>query len=129
MLSTLNLYAIIGLFIAVLALGGGWYVSNRIKTSEIAALNAEKATLTESVEHQERTIEQMVRDAQVLAAANKQLTNRIVTSEMEFVDEWSAINSLDLASDDVTGNADELERTINDRFMASIEALGSATAK
>lgn len=129
MLTQINLYLIIGLFIAVLVLGGGWYLNNKIKTSEIAALNAEKATLTESVERQERTIEQMVRDAQVLADANKQLMNRIVTSEMEFVDEWSATNSLDLESDDATGNVDELERVVNDRFMASIEALRAATAK
>jgi CO/xanthine dehydrogenase FAD-binding subunit len=83
MLAQFNLYAIIALIIVVIALGGGWYVSNRLKTVEIDTLTQHNATLTSAVETNERTIAQMIADAQAIAAYNSKLTHSIMASEME----------------------------------------------
>jgi hypothetical protein len=69
----------------------------------------------------ERTIAQMIADAQTLAAANQKLTSRIVAAETEFVDELSAINALDLESD--IGDVKGLETKVNDGFFRSIDVL------
>ncbi|AYD01723.1 hypothetical protein [Neorhizobium sp. NCHU2750] len=126
MLAQFNLYAIIALIIVVIALGGGWYVSNRLKAAEIDTLTQRNAVLTSAVETNEKTIAQMVADAQTLAAANQKLTHSIMASEMEQAQSWNAIDALDLATDtDATG----LEARANDAFAQSIQALRLTTAK
>jgi outer membrane murein-binding lipoprotein Lpp len=82
MFAQLNLYAIIGLIIVVLALSSGWYLSNRIKSAEIDTLTQQHATLTSAIETNERTIAQMIADAQTLAFANQKLSHRIMATEM-----------------------------------------------
>lgn len=119
-----NLYLIIGLIALVIALGGGWYLNRSMDAATIDTLKANNVRLTDAVEQNEKTIAQMIIDAQVLAASNEKLTSRIIATEMEFVDEWSAINALDLESTDDTA---ELEARANDSFSKSVEALRTAT--
>lgn len=123
MLARLNLYAIIALIITVITLGGGWYITNRVNKAELDTLEQKNAVLTTAVETNERTIQQMIIDAQVLAASNQKLTTRIVAAEMEFVDEWAAINALDLESDQALADASQLENTLNDAFQQSVDRL------
>lgn len=126
MLAQFNLYAIISLIITVIALGGGWYVSHRISSAEIDTLNQRNAVLTSAVETNEKTIQQMVADAQTLAAANQKLTHSIMASEMEQASSWNAIDALDLATDT---DANGIEARANDAFARSINALRLTTAK
>jgi hypothetical protein len=126
MLAQLNLYAIIALILAIIAVGGGWYITNRISQAELATLRQTNAVLTSAVETNEGTIQQMIVDAQVLAASNQKLTTRIVAAEMEFVDEWAAINALDLESDQALADTSELEKTLNETFQQSVDRLRTA---
>lgn len=125
-MTQLHLYSIIALFIAVIVLGGGWYVSHRISAAEIDTLTQRNAVLTSAVETNERTIAQMIADAQTLAASNQKLTSRIIAAEMEHVEAWKAIDALDLES---TGDTAELEARANDAFGDSINALRVATGR
>lgn len=127
MLAQIQIYAVIGLTVIIIALCGTWYVTNRIKTAEMDTLQSRNAVLATAVEMNERTIQQMVVDAQVLAQSNQKLTSRIVTTEMEFVDEWAAINALDLESDQAVADVAGLETKINNTFAKSVEDLRSAT--
>ncbi|AGR47924.1 hypothetical protein PHIM7_220 [Sinorhizobium phage phiM7] len=129
MFQQFNLYIIIGLILALVATSGGFYLYRRITVAEIAALEQKNATLTLAVDQQKKTIEQMIKDAEALANANKFLSDRMAETETQFVDEWSAINALDLASEAVTGNPAELEQKINDEFNKSIEALRNSTGR
>ncbi|WP_313199940.1 hypothetical protein [Rhizobium sp.] len=125
MFAQLNLYALIALIIAVVVLSTGWYVSHRISSAEIDTLTQRNATLTSAIETNEKTIAQMVIDAQVLAAANTKLTTSIMAAEMASATAWQSIDALDLESgvDDPTG----LETRVNEAFAASIERLRMAT--
>lgn len=125
-MAQISLYLIITLFVFVLILGGGWYLSHRISTSEIDTLTQRNGVLTNAVETSERTIAIMITDAQVLAAANAKLTHSIMASDMEQAASWNAIDALDLASG---GDAAALEALANDTFAASIDALRMATGK
>ncbi|MDX0193225.1 hypothetical protein GOC06_06945 [Sinorhizobium meliloti] len=127
MLSQFNLYIIIGLILALVATSGGFLLYRRITLAEIAVLEQRNATLTLAVDQQIKTIEQMVKDAEALANANKFLSDRITATEAAFVDEWSAIEALDLASG--TGEPGELEKRLNDEFARSLDALRNATAR
>lgn len=129
MLAQIQIYAVIGLTVIIIALGGTWYVTNRIKTAEMDALQSRNAVLTPAVDLNERTIQQMVRDAQVLAQSNQKLTSRIVTTEMEFVDEWAAISALDLESDQAVADLAGPKATVNDTFAKSIADMRSATGR
>lgn len=129
MLTQINLYLILGLIAFCLLLGGGWYWQSGRDAATIDTLKGNNAKLQLSVELNEKTIEQMVKDAQVLAQANQKLTSRIVTTEMEFVDEWAAIDALDLESDQAVANVAGLEAKINDSFAKSVEDLRSATGR
>lgn len=124
MFAQLNLYAIIALFIAVIALSGGWYISHRISSAEIDTLTQRNAVLISAVETNEKTIAQMIADAQVLAASNQKLTSRIVAAEMEHVEAWNAIDAFDLTTD---SDANGMEARVNDAFAQSIDALRAAT--
>ncbi|MCZ4089096.1 hypothetical protein [Sinorhizobium psoraleae] len=73
------------------------------------------------------TIEQMVQDAERLQQANKFLNERFAQTETQFVDEWKAIEALDIASG--TGEPGELEKRLNDEFTRSLDALRNATAR
>lgn len=127
MFAQINLYLILGLVTVCLLLGGGWYWQSGRDQATIDTLKGNNAKLQLSVELNEKTIENMVRDARVLASSNQKLTSRIVTSEMEFVDEWAAINSLDLESDEATADVAGLEATVNSSFATSVDELRSAT--
>lgn len=129
MLNQINLYLVIGLVAVCLLLGSGWYWQSGRDQATIDTLKGNNAKLQLSVELNEETIEQMVRDAQVLAQSNQKLTSRIVTTEMEFVDEWAAINALDLESDQVVADVAGLETKINNTFAKSVEDLRSATSR
>lgn len=124
MLAQLNLYAIIGLIIVVLALSTGWYLTNRLTTAEIDTLQQRNATLTSAVEMNERTIAQMIADAQQLAAANQKLTSRIGAAEIETATAWQTIEALDLASG---SDPTKIEARANEAFAGSIDALRMAT--
>ena len=126
MFASLNLYAIIALLFAVIVLGGGWYVSNRISAAEIDTLTQRNAALTSAVETNEKTIAQMIADAQVLAAANAKFSHDVMKAEMEQAASWNAIDALDLESN---GDTAELEARANNAFAASIDALRMATGK
>lgn len=102
-------------------------MSNRLKSAEIDTLIQRNAVLTSAIETNERTIAQMVTNAQTLAASNQKLTSRIVAAEMEHVEAWKAVDALDLESD--TGDAAELEARANDAFAAQIQALRITTGK
>ncbi|RVK79386.1 hypothetical protein CN157_09365 [Sinorhizobium meliloti] len=127
MLNQFNLYIIIGLILALVATSGGFLLYRRITLAEIAVLEQRNATLTLAVDQQTKTIEQMVKDAEALANANKFLSDRMTATEAAFVDEWSAIEALDLASG--TGEPGELEKRVNDEFRRSLDALRNATAR
>lgn len=119
----------IGLVAVCLLLGGGWYLQSGRDAATIDTLKGNNAKLQLSVELNQKTIENMVRDARVLASSNQKLTSRIVTSEMEFVDEWAAINALDLESDQAVADVAGLEAKVNDSFAKSVEDLRSATSR
>jgi hypothetical protein len=85
------------------------------------------AKLEPSVELKERTIQQMVLDAQTLASANKTLTNRIVATEMEHVNAWQSIDALDLVSDAAMDDVIGLEMDIKETLAKSIDGLRTAT--
>lgn len=127
MLNQFNLYITMGLILALVATSGGFLLYRRITLAEIAVLEQRNATLTLAVDQQTKTIEQMVKDAEALANANKFLSDRLTATEAAFVDEWSAINALDLASG--TGVPGELEKRLNDEFTRSLDALRNATAR
>ncbi|MGH0371715.1 hypothetical protein NKY71_25170 [Sinorhizobium meliloti] len=127
MLNQFNLYIIIGLILALVATTGGFLLYRRITLAEIAVLEHRNATLTLAVDQQTKTIEQMVKDAEALANANKFLSDRMTATEAAFVDEWSAIEALDLASG--TGEPGELEKRVNDEFRRSLDALRNVTAR
>ncbi|MDX0947231.1 hypothetical protein GOD93_16390 [Sinorhizobium medicae] len=127
MLNQFNLYIILALILALVATSGGFLLYRRITLAEIAVLEQRNATLTLAVDQQTKTIEQMVKDAEALANANKFLSDRMTATEAAFVDEWSAIEALDLASG--TGEPGELEKRVNDEFGRSIQALRNATAR
>ncbi|ASP88184.1 hypothetical protein CDO26_27950 (plasmid) [Sinorhizobium meliloti] len=127
MLNQFNLYIIIGLILALVATSGGFLLYRRITLAEIAVLEQRNSTLTLAVDQQTKTIEQMVKDAEALANANKFLSDRMTATEAAFVDEWSAIEALDLASG--TGEPGELEKRLNDEFTRSLDALRNATAR
>ena len=125
MFAQLHLTAIIALFIAVIILGGGWYVSHRISTAEIDTLTQRNVVLNSAVETNEKTIAQMIIDARTLAAANAKLSHDIMATEMEQAVSWNAIDALDLES---TGDTAELEARANNAFAESIAALRMATS-
>ncbi|MBW9089719.1 hypothetical protein JNB91_18015 [Rhizobium wenxiniae] len=125
MFAQLNLYAIIALFIALIALGGGWYVSHRISTAEIDTLTQRNAVLTNAVETNERTIATIIADAAPLAATNQKLTHSIIATEMEQAASWNAIDALDLATDSDDAG---IEKQANYAFAASISALRAASS-
>ncbi|RVM19913.1 hypothetical protein [Sinorhizobium meliloti] len=127
MLNQFNLYIILALILALVATSGGFLLYRRITLAEIAVLEQRNATLTLAVDQQTKTIEQMVKDAEALANANKFLSDRMTATEAAFVDEWSAIEALDLASG--TGEPGELEKHLNDEFRRSLDALRNATAR
>jgi hypothetical protein len=129
MLNQINLYLMIGLAVVCLLLGGGWYWQSGRDAATIDTLKTNNAKLQLSVELNEKTIEQMVRDAQVLAQSNQKLKTRIVTTEMGFVDEWAAISALDLESDEAVADVAGLEAKINDTFAESVDDLRSATGR
>lgn len=126
MLNQINTYLIVGLLALVLALGGGWYLNRSWDAATIDTLKADKIRLTDAVEQNEKTISQMIIDAQVLAASNQKLTSRIVAAEMQHVEAWKAIDALSLES---TGDTAELEARANDAFGDSINALRVATGR
>lgn len=120
-------FIVIGLIIALLALGGSFaFYRNSVKT-EIAELTQQNVAITLAVKEQSRTIEQMVKDAERITKTNKELATSIMKSEMEFVDEWAAINALDLSSNGAVNDASELERKVNEEFEKSIAGLRAAT--
>lgn len=125
-MAQISLYLTIALSITAFVLGGGWYVSNRLKTAEIDTLTQRNAVLISAVETNEKTIAQMVADAQTLAAANQKLTDSIMASEMEQASSWNAIDALDLATDT---DANGIEARANEAFSASIDTLRAATAR
>lgn len=129
MLNQINLYALVGLIIICLLVGGGWYWQSSRDAATIDTLKGNNAKLELSVELNEKTIENMVRDARVLASSNQKLTSRIFTTEMEFVDEWAAINALDLESDQAVADVAGLEAKINDTFAKSVDGLRAATGR
>ncbi|GCA50616.1 hypothetical protein KGO5_03063 [Sinorhizobium sp. KGO-5] len=127
MLNQFNLYIILALILALVATSGGFLLYRRITLAEIAALEQRNTTLTLAVDQQTKTIEQMVKDAEALANANKFLSDRMTATEAAFVDEWSAIEALDLTSG--TGEPGELEKRVNDEFRRSLDAIRNATAR
>lgn len=129
MFQQLNLYIIIGLILALVTLGSAFGIYHRLAKAEIADLQVQNVTYKVANEEQKKTIEQMVKDAQALAQANKFLSSRMAETETQFVDEWSAINALDLASEAVLANPVELEKKINAEFEKSIEALRNSTGR
>ncbi|WP_455918641.1 hypothetical protein [Ensifer canadensis] len=129
MFQSLSLYLIVGLLALVIVIGGSFAVYHRIKSAEVALLTQQNAVLSYAVEEQSRTISTMQEDAKRLAQSNKSLADRIAETETKFVDEWSAINALDLASDEAIANTEALEKKINDAFATSIDQLRQATSK
>lgn len=127
MLNQLSAYIIIGLIVALLATSAGFAVYRHSAKAEIATLTQENVLYKTANETQKQTILTMENDAKRLADANSALTKRIIATEMEFVDEWEAVDALDLASGGA--GAEELEKRANDEFQRSIEALRAATAK
>jgi hypothetical protein len=102
------------------------YQSSR-DAATIDVLKANNIRLEDAVSLNERTIQQMISDAQVLAAANAKLSRDIMKSEMEQAASWNAINTLDLETD--TGDAAEIEARANDAFAASIDAVRRITTR
>lgn len=126
MLQSINLYIILGLIAVIVILGGCWWYQSNRDAATIDTLKANNIRLEDAVSLNERTIAAMIADAQVLAASNQKLTSRIVAAEMQHVEAWKAIESLDLES---TGDRAELEARANDAFADSIEALRVATGR
>ncbi|RVK19439.1 hypothetical protein CN165_12790 [Sinorhizobium medicae] len=123
MLSQFNLYIIMGLILALIATSGGFLLYRRITLAEISVLEQRNATLTLVVDQQTKTIEQMVKDAERLAAANEFLSERFAATETEFVLEAYRIDGLGF------GEIDGLLQGINDEFQRSIDGLRKATAR
>lgn len=116
-------YIIIGLVVLLLGVSCSFVLYHRIAKADIAVLEQQNITYAIAVKEQTRTIEQMVADAKKLVEANRALANSIMKTEMEFVDEWAAINALDLSSTEAIANTEELERKVNEEFYKSIENL------
>lgn len=127
MFQQFNLYIIIGLLVTVLALSGSFYLYHRVKSAEITELVNANAAYAITVDIQKDTISKMEKDAQLLAAANRTLSHSLIDSESAFVDEWSAINALDLESEAVLANPEELEKKVNEEFRKSIDRLKDAS--
>jgi hypothetical protein len=117
-------FIVIGLIIALLALGGSFAFYRNSAKAEIAELTQQNVAVTIAVKEQARTIDQMIADAKRLATAGKLLDERMAAAETQFVTDWTAIEALDLSSD-----ASETERRVNSEFERSIEALRAATAR
>lgn len=104
MLSQFNLYIIIGLILALVATSGGFLLYRRITLVEIAVLEQRNATLTLAVDQQTKTIEQMVQNAERLAAANKFLSERFAATQTEIVMGLTSTISTDFYSGSVTSS-------------------------
>lgn len=124
MLQSITLYIFIGLIAVIVILGGCWWYQSSRDAATIDTLKANNIRLEDAVSLNERTIQQMVADAQTLAAANTKLTSRIAASEIENATTWQTIEALDLQS---TGDDSGLEAKANERFSASIDAIRAAT--
>ncbi|RVM26275.1 hypothetical protein [Sinorhizobium meliloti] len=123
MLNQFNLYIIMGLILALVATSGGFLLYRRITLAEIAVLEQRNATLTLAVDQQTKTTEQMVQNAERLAAANEFLSERFAATETEFVMDVDRIEGLGF------GEIDGLLQRINDEFQRSIDGLRKATAR
>lgn len=114
-LKSVAIIATITLFLALIAAFGIYY---KVASSQIASLTAENSTLSLTVSLNEKTIVQMKLDAEKLSnsivALNK--SNRVI--EDSFAKEWSAIDQLDVLS----------EERANEEFALSIERLKAVTA-
>ena len=120
-------YIVIGLVVLLLGVSCSFALYHRISKADIALLEQQNITYAIAVKDQARTIEQMVADAEKLAKANKELATSIMKTEMEFANEWAAINALDLSSNEAIKDASELERKVNEEFQKSINNLRTAT--
>lgn len=127
MFAQIQSYIVIGLVLLLLTVSGSFVLYHRITKADIALLEQQNITYAIAVKEQSRTIEQMVADAEKIAKANQELAASIMKTEMEFVDEWAAINALDLSSNEAIKDASELERKVNEEFQKSIDNLRTAT--
>jgi len=127
MFSTIQLYIIVGLMIIIAILGGGWYYQNNIKSAEIATLTERNSRYEMVIEQQSKTIDQMVADAKREAETKQAMIRQIVKTEMDFVDEWSAINELDISSEAAIADAETLERKVNEEFQKSVDSLKASS--
>ena len=125
MLQSSTLYIFVGLIAVIGIMGGCWGYQSSRDAATIDVLKANNIRLEDAVSLNERTIQQMISDAQVLAAANAKLSRDIMKSEMEQAASWNAINTLDLETD--TGDAAEIEARANDSFAASLDAVRRIT--
>ncbi|WP_296076679.1 hypothetical protein [uncultured Agrobacterium sp.] len=117
MVAQIKSYIIIGAIVLFVALAGSFALYFRISQAEIKELSATNATLSLSVALNEKTIEQMKKDAKKLSKSIVELskTNRVI--EDNFAKEWSAIDELDALTEDQA----------NSSFAQSIEKLKAAT--
>lgn len=117
MLSQIKSYAIIGTVILFVALTAAFGIYYKIASSQIESLTAANATLSLSLALNEKTIEQMKKDAEKLSKSIVELnkTNRVI--EDTFAKEWSAIDQLDALTEDQA----------NEQFAQSIGGLRAAT--
>lgn len=125
MLKQFQSYIIIGAIVLFVALAGSFALYFRISQAEIKELSATNATLSLSVALNEKTIDQMKKDAEKLSKSIVELskTNRVI--EDNFAKEWSAIDSLDLTSREVLQDLQNYEGKVNNEFKASIDRLRS----
>ncbi|AYD00935.1 hypothetical protein [Neorhizobium sp. NCHU2750] len=126
MLQQFTLYIILGLIAVIVILGGCWWYQSSRDAATIDTLKANNARLEDAVSTNEKTIAQMVADAQTLAAANAKLTHSIMATEMEQAASWNAIDALDLTTD---SDASGIETKANDAFAASIDAIRAITVR
>lgn len=116
-------YVLIAVLVALLGAVSVLYMSNKSLKKEQQSLLKEVATYSQAIEIQKKTIQDLVEDAKKQNEANQALMDRMMLSEQEFVDEWAAINELDLLSDEARKDIAELERKVNNEFERSIQDL------
>jgi hypothetical protein len=117
-------FIVIGLIIALIAIGGSFAYYRNSAKAEIVELTQQNVAVTIAVKEQARTIDQMIADAERLATAGNLLNERMAAAETQFVSDWTAIDQLNLSS-----GPGETERRVNSEFERSIEALRAATAR
>lgn len=127
MLKQFQAYIIVGVIVLFVAMAGSFALYFRMSQSEIKSLAAENSTLSLTVALNTKTIDQMKMDAEELSKSIVELnkTNRVV--EDNFAKEWSAIDSLDLSSQEVLKDIKLHEGKINDEFKTSIDRLRVVT--